>query len=246
MVMKMVTSASRLDPPKLNQVGPFMRQAKLYKHTLLTDLSTTAEKLAVESHGEGTLTLTYQSGSNRHQAGLSRSNSGTLICVYCTLENAVAWCPHLHHAVRNRLDRALYTGMGEGTITVPIIPSEGVFVPVRFEPTRKGWLRVIAPLSNLADDEPVDVEIGVASPGRFGTMEVRGMVTDMLMGRFTDAALFYQGVTDVKPIDKFTTAATKAESTLSEFSRMFYRGIWGKTFGEMEVTGTAQADAPTF
>lgn len=244
MVLKTVTSVSRMNPPRINQTGPFMRNSAIYKHELIVELPPNVSTSPVVE--DRLVTLTYSDGGTLHQATLSQ-DAGCLRCCYCTLNDKVVWCPHLHYAIRYRHDTALYAGALAETlqVTVPLIPSEGVFLPVDFSPIGDtGFVRASVSFTQPDERDEEIIEAGVLRAGAFGTAEVRNMVIDMFQGRASDPNLFHQDVPRPRANTQFGRAAAEKERALSEFSRRYYQAIWGKTFGEMEVTSGAKEDAP--
>lgn len=255
MVSKVVTSVPRMNPPKLDQVGPLMRLLGLHKYVTISQLAPGAQA-SVRNMGDRALTLEYVNGVNKHQAGITVYDGGgrrsPLLCSYCTLSDPVAWCPHLHHVVSTGQDRSLYMPKdgetSEWGILVPIIPSEGVFAPVRFRllPGKNGSPFAVAE----ALHEGTDIELGVLRVGEFGTLEVRAMYTDMMVGRRHDRSLFGEVRESRQPFtstdDEFTRSAFEISKKLSSFSHQYYQAIWRKTLGELELAGSPASDAPRF
>lgn len=260
MVSKIVTSVPRMNPPKLERVGPVMHRVGLHKYVTVPQISDPATK--IKDSGLASLTLEYSSGVNTHRAGIVRSDpageTGALICSYCTLTLAVAWCPHLHYVTSRGLDQSLYdppsdADVVEWRVLVPIIPSEGVFAPVSFRrhaPQRQFVIAEAVLSDPEASTPPPPIELGVLLDGAFGTLEVRAMFIDMFVGRRHDRSRFGEVGESRVPTttidDEFTDAATTINKKISDFSHQYYQAVWRKTLGELELTGQTASDAPIF
>ena len=251
MVQKTVTSVSRANPPETHQVGPFMRHADIWKYVTINDLAATVLGEVKVLASEGIVHLDYSTGVTNHRASIVLNDTGLIQCTYCTLAKPVVWCPHLHYIARQQFDTPLFTALPiepERSVTVPIIPTEGVFAPMEFTrlmDTKPDYALVTMPCSRVDDDSiGEDVELGIVQTKHFGIATLRALFIDTYTGRCRDPELFYQGVRGPEGNDAFSEAVRRFNGSISEFSQLFYETTFGKTFGELQMTGTD--DAPKF
>lgn len=161
-----------------------------------------------------------------------------IACAFCGNSDTVVWCRHIHHLVREGHDRhllmAAISHSPNDEVLVPLVPTEGVYLPISARVVRPGYRALCLSMTNRKAEEWRGM-IGVVKEHEFGLTDCLSMVVDYFYGHFEDHERFHQGI-------------PKNGDGISEFSHELYCRVFGKSFGALTSYSAQQAaeDAPQF
>lgn len=238
-----------LSPQNFDQIGPQMKDSEIWKTTVIRELATPA--VNVTSYPEANeVIIDALEGGEIHQATVEIVQ-GRIVCRYCSVGGrACAWCTHIHYLARTRQDRALFMVDMPVNFLIPVVPTDGVFVPVRIAPdeNRKGFSRVFVELSDVNEDNPETEErvIGTLFSG-FGLMELRSLVADSLEGLIWNKAYFMDiGKSLGMTPETFNRHTAARDGKVSGFATRYFCAAIGMTLGHWEAMQATLNDVPHF
>lgn len=249
MVANVITKMPLLNRLEFDQVGPQMKISGIWKTTVVRELVNNTVDVSPYP-GTRRIIIDAREGGEIHQATIEIVQ-GRIVCRYCSVSGrACAWCTHIHHLARTHQDRILFDVNKAADFLIPVVPTDGVFVPVRIAPdeNHKGFSRVFMELSDANDEnsEPEEHAIGTLFSG-FGLMELRSLVADFLDGWVWNQSYFMDiskalGMTP----ESFNRHTAARDEKVSAFATRYFCAATGMTLGHWEATQATLNDVPNF
>ncbi|WKW85521.1 hypothetical protein SEA_REYNAULD_69 [Rhodococcus phage Reynauld] len=233
--------------PTEYQLGPFMKMYGIHNAATIVDLTTSVDHVGVPVTDSGSLRYAFTRNGNRGDVALE-SRQGCLTCVGCATneDELITWCTHLQYAASRGDEIRLvdWTLDMVGSMVVPIIPTEGVYLSVGNH-YQGDIATLFLTLTRREDRELVRMPFLSAPRFSFGFRQIRESLVAFLMGHLDDERFFHPeaggAATSFGP-------AAEIDGKLSEFSRELYWRMYGKTLGTMVAADPEihSRNAPTF
>lgn len=238
-----VTRVSVLNPFDYDQVGPVMKQTGIWKVKDIRDEISRSDVTFINPLPEtSSVGISYGNSGSSYVATVT-TEQGRILCKFCTLAaKPISWCMHIQYLAKNNADGPLFTVSETTDFMVPIVPTDGVYAPVKIGPSEfEGYFDVSMALTEVfpnpdGEKEVCDVPMGIVHGG-FGLMELRSMVVDFMEGWMSNSKYFHQSAKG---------GSTPRDAEISAFSNRFYVAITGETLGRWEARNRHSDDAPLF
>lgn len=233
-----------------DQVGPVMKGCGIWKiKTIRDEISESGPMKMVPLQAAKSVNIEYFIGAQKHVATVT-VEEGRILCRYCIANSKpVAWCMHIQFLAKNHTDCSLFLVEEETQFLIPVVPTDGVFVPIKIVPdeTRVGYFDAVMELSeNKEDGEVHDVTIGQLYP-EFGMLELRSIIADFMEGWLENEKYFHTSKKNSYPADISVDRMIQLrDSQVSPFSNRFYMAAVGESLGYWESTRVHSNDAPVF
>lgn len=233
-----MTRVSSLNKPAYDQIGPVMSALNVRKLAEVRNVLAGKDVKIHNLRAARTVVVEYVADTELIKASV-RLDNRLIHCDFCAIGCTIAWCHHIQYVIANGQDHCLfglYSVDEVLDILIPVIPSEGVFVPARLKTNEDhdDFVDLYLTLVNALTGEDDELHLGTLVAGSFGALEMRSMADDFLNGHMANSQYFN---TEILP--------EVADSSVSEFAHRFYAAT-GVPLSTWRNNQTRAGDAPAF
>lgn len=255
MTALIISAPARL---RRTQVGPIMRARDLWSmvNTATTPSGCTYRRGPnLPEQGIVGCLLSYTDSAGDHQAQVHLMRGEPPLCQYCRRTNKpVAWCSHIRTLISDPLnpgiDRTadligdMIGDMESVSVGAPIIPSEGVFIPVHLYRVGSEAVRVDVEIESELGNRETVFTIGIGPLGQLGFSDIRSMFVDWMYSKLNDDEFVMDSPLPDAHRHEYAKDVVERNSKVSKFSNAFYSTVYGASLGALEKAAARDGDVP--